>query len=86
MKINIQTLGCMKNINDSQQAGAILESFGHKIIDNPSDADIIIVNTCGFIDDAKRESIDRILSMARIKDTNKKTKLCSIGLPFSEIC
>ena len=79
MKINIQTLGCMKNINDSQQAGAILESFGHKIIDNPSDADIIIVNTCGFIDDAKRESIDRILSMARIKDTNKKTKLVVSG-------
>lgn len=79
MKINIQTLGCMKNVNDSQQAGAILESFGHKIIDNPSDADIIIVNTCGFIDDAKRESIDRILSMARIKDTNKKTKLVVSG-------
>lgn len=79
MKINIQTLGCMKNINDSQQAGAILESFGHKIIDNPSDADIIIVNTCGFIDDAKRESIDRILSMARIKDTNKKRKLVVSG-------
>lgn len=79
MKINIQTLGCIKNINDSQQAGAILESFGHKIIDNPSDADIIIVNTCGFIDDAKRESIDRILSMAKIKDTNKKRKLVVSG-------
>ena len=79
MKINIQTLGCMKNVNDSQQAGALLESFGHKIIDNPSDADIIIVNTCGFIDDAKRESIDRILSMASIKDTNKKTKLVVSG-------
>ena len=79
MKINIQTLGCMKNVNDSQQAGALLESFGHKIIDNPSDADIIIVNTCGFIDDAKRESIDRILSMASIKDTNKNTKLVVSG-------
>lgn len=79
MKINIQTLGCMKNVNDSQQAGALLESFGHKIIDNPSDADIIIVNTCGFIDDAKRESIDRILSMASIKETNQKTKLVVSG-------
>lgn len=79
MKINIQTLGCMKNVNDSQQAGALLESFGHKIIDNPSDADIIMVNTCGFIDDAKRESIDRILSMASIKDTNEKTKLVVSG-------
>ena len=79
MKINIQTLGCMKNINDSQEAAATLESFGHKIIDNPIDADIIIVNTCGFIDDAKRESIDRILSMANIKETNKKTKLVVSG-------
>ena len=79
MKINIQTLGCMKNINDSQEAAATLESFGHKIIDNPIDADIIIVNTCGFIDDAKRESIDRILSMANIKETNKTTKLVVSG-------
>ena len=79
MKINIQTLGCMKNINDSQEAAATLESFGHKIIDSPSDADIIIVNTCGFIDDAKKESIDRILSMASIKETNQETKLVVSG-------
>lgn len=79
MNINIQTLGCMKNLNDSQQAGALLESYGHKIIDNPIDADVIIVNTCGFIDDAKRESIDRILSMANIKEVDKKKKLVVSG-------
>ena len=79
MKINIQTLGCMKNLNDSQQAAALLESFGHKIIENPIDADIIMVNTCGFIDDAKRESIDRILSMASIKGTDQKKKLVVSG-------
>ena len=79
MKINIQTLGCMKNLNDSQQAGALLESFGHKIIENPIDADIIMVNTCGFIDDAKRESIDRILSMANITENDKRKKLVVSG-------
>ena len=67
MKIYIETLGCAKNASDSEAAAAILESAGHSIINNPHDADGIIVNTCGFINDAKKESISRIFDMTEHK-------------------
>lgn len=67
MNIYIETLGCAKNAADSDIAAGILEEAGHIIVDNPEEADGIIVNTCGFIDDAKRESISRIFDMAEYK-------------------
>lgn len=70
MRIYIETLGCPKNENDSELFGGRLEQAGHKIIDDSVKADVIIVNTCGFINDAKRESIDTILEMARTKKSD----------------
>lgn len=67
MKIFIDTLGCPKNVNDSEMAAGILEKEGHEVIDTPEGADAIMVNTCGFINDAKKESIARIFEMAEIK-------------------
>lgn len=67
MKIHIETLGCPKNDNDSQLFGGRLVQNGHEIIDEAHIADVIIVNTCGFINDAKKESIATILEMARTK-------------------
>mgnify|MGYP001001008454 CR=1 FL=1 len=67
MKIYIETLGCAKNVSDSETAAAILEDAGHEIVTNPEEADGIIVNTCGFIDDAKKESISRIFDMAQFR-------------------
>lgn len=67
MKIYIETLGCSKNAIDSEVAAGILESAGHIIIKDPKNADGIIVNTCGFINDAKKESINRILNWLNIK-------------------
>lgn len=67
MKIYIETLGCPKNESDSDLLGGRLEQSGHQIVDAPDGADAIIVNTCGFINDAKKESIDTILEMARLK-------------------
>ena len=64
MKIFIETLGCPKNFNDSQVAAGLLEESGHEIVNIPSEADAIMVNTCGFIQDAKKESIERIFDMA----------------------
>lgn len=66
MKIYIETLGCPKNFNDSQVAAGILESAGHLVTDDLEAADAIMVNTCGFINDAKTESIDRIFQMANL--------------------
>jgi ribosomal protein S12 methylthiotransferase len=67
VRIYIETLGCPKNENDSDLFGGRLELAGHKIINDSLKADAIIVNTCGFINDAKKESIDTILEMARTK-------------------
>jgi len=67
MKIYIETLGCLKNVNDSEMAAGILEKNGYEIINSPDHADVIIVNTCGFINDAKKESIGKIFEMADLK-------------------
>ena len=55
MKVYFNTLGCPKNINDSEIAMGNLEEKGFTIVDSPDEADAIIVNTCGFIEDAKKE-------------------------------
>ena len=72
MKIYIDTLGCAKNEYDSQMLAASLVERGCVITYDPQDADILIVNTCGFIEDAKKESIERIFELAVERGENKK--------------
>ena len=68
MKIFIETLGCPKNFNDSEVAAGILEAEGFNITDDLMQADAVIVNTCGFINDAKTESIATIFDYAQFED------------------
>ncbi len=68
MKLFIETLGCPKNFNDSEGIGGIWKRSGMTVTDDLEQADAILVNTCGFINDAKKESIDRIFDMARFID------------------
>ncbi len=77
MKIGMISLGCPKNLTDSETMLGIL-SDGNEIVTDVSEAEIIIVNTCGFIDSAKQESIDTILEMAEYKKKNCK-KLIMTG-------
>lgn len=65
MNIYIETLGCLKNANDSQHMAGILEDAGHRIVEDLDKSDAVVVNTCGFINDAKVESIDCIIDMAK---------------------
>jgi ribosomal protein S12 methylthiotransferase len=65
--VNIVTLGCSKNDVDSELMQSILDKENFTYSENPMDSDIIIVNTCGFIEAAKEESIDTILEMSRYK-------------------
>lgn len=74
MKVYFETLGCPKNANDTEMAQGILEDSGHLVVNNPADADAIVVNTCGFINDAKKESIDKIFEMANYKDTEDRKR------------
>lgn len=74
--VYIDTLGCAKNEYDSELLLASLIEKGFEMIDSPEDADILIVNTCGFIEDAKIESINHILEMGKIKGEDKKLIVC----------
>lgn len=67
MKLGLISLGCPKNLVDSEVMLGIIEKYNIKITNDPEEAEIIIVNTCGFIESAKQESIETILSMAAYK-------------------
>ncbi|NLK71714.1 MAG: 30S ribosomal protein S12 methylthiotransferase RimO [Clostridiales bacterium] len=73
MKIYIETLGCPKNVVDSEEISGRLIKDDNEIVKVPDEADIILVNTCGFINDAKQESIDRVLELAEYKKSRCKT-------------
>lgn len=79
MKIFFVSLGCDKNLVDSEMMLGILAEKGHTIIDDEREADVIVVNTCCFILDAKQESIDTILQMAELKNTGKLKGLLVTG-------
>ncbi len=72
MKVFIDTLGCPKNFNDTQTAKGFLEGAGYETVQDPENADAIIINTCGFINDAKKESIERIFDYCAYKEAGKK--------------
>ena len=67
LKIGMASLGCAKNQTDAEIMLGILAEDGYSLADDPADADILVVNTCAFIDSAKQESIDAILEMAQYK-------------------
>jgi ribosomal protein S12 methylthiotransferase len=65
--VGIISLGCAKNTVDSEKMIGLLSKKGYKIVNNENDADIIIINTCGFIESAKRESIETIIEIGKLK-------------------
>lgn len=67
--IHVVSLGCEKNRVDTEHMLGLLAGSNAAVVDDPAEADVIIVNTCGFINDAKQESIDAILDMARYKQS-----------------
>ncbi|MDP8253159.1 MAG: 30S ribosomal protein S12 methylthiotransferase RimO [Candidatus Kaelpia aquatica] len=69
MKVFLISLGCARNLVDSEYVLDIISREGYEVVDEVSSADIAIVNTCGFIGDAKEESIDIILDLVQIKET-----------------
>lgn len=79
MKIGAISLGCDKNRVDTEKMLARLVSGGHTLVGNEDDADVIIVNTCAFTDDAKSEAIDEILSAVGHKKHSKKKKIIVTG-------
>lgn len=78
MEIGFISLGCSKNLVDSENMMGMLSSGGHTLVNDPSKAQAIIVNTCGFIDPAKEEAINTILEMSEYKQ-EKLEKLIVVG-------
>ena len=77
-KVGMVSLGCDKNRVDSELILGSINKF-YEITNNPKDAEIIIINTCGFIESAKQESIDTILEMAEYKKTHKCKMIIATG-------
>lgn len=78
-KVSIVTLGCSKNDIDSGQMRGVLDESRFLFTDQVTDAEVIVVNTCGFIDAAKEESIDTILDLAKLKESGKLETLLLAG-------
>ena len=79
LKVGFVSLGCPKNLVDSEVMMGMLSSAGAQLTSTAEDADIIVVNTCSFIDSAKQESVDTILEMASYKTAGRARKLVVAG-------
>lgn len=78
-KVGVITLGCAKNVVDSERIMRQLQLNNFELLDNPNQADTIIINTCGFIEAAKEESINTILNAVKLKQEGKIKKIIVAG-------
>jgi ribosomal protein S12 methylthiotransferase len=79
LKIGFVSLGCPKNLVDSEVMMGLLVARGHELTPHPDQAEVLVVNTCSFIDPAKRESIDAIIEMAEYKRVGRAKRLIVAG-------
>src|SRR2546428_3728220 len=79
MKIHLTTLGCPKNQVDSELMLGMLTEAGFPLVEQPEDAECLIVNTCAFIDRARAESVDTILELAKLKERGSCRALIVTG-------
>ena len=70
-KVHLVSLGCPKNTVDSERMSGLLQGNAYRMTEDPADADVVIVNTCGFIGPAKEESIDAVMAAHRLKEEGK---------------
>lgn len=78
-RVHLTSLGCPKNRVDAEHMLGLAQSSGHELVSNPQDADALVINTCAFINEAKEESIDAILALAKLKEQSGNKKLIVTG-------
>ena len=78
-KIGFISLGCAKNLVNTEQMMALCRDAGHTLLEEPAGADVVVINTCGFIDSAKEEAIDTILAAAQLKAEGQVRKILVTG-------
>jgi len=86
MKVSVITLGCDKNTVDTERYVAQLADRGAEYTTDIADADVILVNTCGFIDAAKKESIDALVEAGRLKDGGTCKAVVGVGCMVQRQC
>lgn len=77
--VALVTLGCARNDVDSEELAGRLRAGGWVLVDDPGEADVALVNTCGFVEQAKKDSIDALLETADLKDTGRTQKVVAVG-------
>ncbi|MEK7377840.1 MAG: 30S ribosomal protein S12 methylthiotransferase RimO, partial [Candidatus Binatota bacterium] len=78
-KVNIISLGCARNLVDTEVMAGLLQQDHYEMVSEPTEADIVLINTCSFIDAAKEEAIDTILETARLKEEGRLQTLVVAG-------
>ena len=79
IRVGMVSLGCSKNLVDSERMLSKLRTHGYQLVTEPGEADIAIVNTCGFIQSAKEETIETILELAALKKEGTLKKIVLTG-------
>lgn len=79
IRVSLVSLGCARNLVDSEVLLGHAVEEGLQVVTDPEDADVVVVNTCGFIDSAKQESIDTILAVARLKEEGSLKGVIAVG-------
>jgi ribosomal protein S12 methylthiotransferase len=79
MRVALVTLGCARNEVDSEELAGRLAAEGWQLVDDASEADAVVVNTCGFVEQAKKDSVDALLEAADLKDTGRPQAVVAVG-------
>ncbi|WP_235547929.1 MULTISPECIES: 30S ribosomal protein S12 methylthiotransferase RimO [unclassified Nocardioides] len=79
MSVAMVTLGCARNEVDSEELAGRLEADGFRLVGDPADADTVVVNTCGFVESAKKDSVDTLLEAADLKATGRTQAVVAVG-------
>lgn len=79
LSVAMVTLGCARNEVDSEELAGRLEAGGFRLVDDPEDADTVVVNTCGFVESAKKDSVDTLLEAADLKARGRPQAVVAVG-------
>ena len=72
-------MGCARNDVDSEELAARMEAGGFRLVDDPAEAETVVVNTCGFIEQARKDSVETLLAAADLKGSGTTTSVVAVG-------
>jgi len=79
VSVALVTLGCARNDVDSEELAGRLAADGFRLVDDPADAETVVVNTCGFVEAAKKDSVDTLLAAADLKESGRTQAVVAVG-------